>query len=118
MHHVERCDAAATGDAITVQHIARLTRNKLWKGFGQGRRVLPVNGEVTTVQQAGSGKKIGAAGNAADPDALARKTPQGRMEACRLLPVFRIATGDDEDRVIVAAGPGYVPAGDGEARGG
>jgi hypothetical protein len=49
-HHVERCDTAAAGDAITVQHVARLARDKLWEGFGQGRRVLPVDGEVSAVQ--------------------------------------------------------------------
>ena len=51
VHHVERRDPAATGDAVAVDDEARLARRQMRKGLQQGRRVLPMNGKIASVQQ-------------------------------------------------------------------
>ena len=53
---IERRDAAAAGDAVAVDDEAGALGQQRRKGFGQRRRVLPVNGKAPLVEQASLGQ--------------------------------------------------------------
>ncbi len=114
VHHVERGHAAAAGDAVAIENIARLTGSKTGKGLHQGRRMLPVDGEVAILQQSRRCHQIRTAGNAADAHAVAGKLAQAGQHS-RNIPVDRRAAGADEDGMETGATARQRRGGDGNA---
>ena len=100
MHHVERGDAAAAGDALAVDHEAGRARDEVGEGFRQHRRVFPVDGEIPPREQARRREEEGPPGNAAEADPGPGKPVEGRGHPGQA-PVLRGAAGADEEGVQV-----------------
>lgn len=111
MDHIQRRDAATTGEANWIHDVASAREGEIRERFDRGAGVFPVDGERTVREEPRCGQEIGAPRDASDADTEPGEAPQRGVDG-RSMPICRLTARADEHGVEVSVLAGQPFGGD------